>query len=216
MRVAALYDIHGNLPALEAVLEEVRAPPVEHAGGRRRRRSRPWPWKRCGAVLDYKFRSSSSTRIASWRRVQRYGVSRSRTPWRFGLFAAMPLPDLDATLARSALTRTTPSIPTMIGAGHELRRHGWARSPFTPATEELIDAGASWTSILDAADLKDSVDFLGVGPDTCSLESNDRGDSGVTFSGDAVRSRFAHLVAWAGRSASRRPHRGAATAEGRH
>src|SRR6266446_619438 len=24
MRVAALYDIHGNLPALEAVLEEVR------------------------------------------------------------------------------------------------------------------------------------------------------------------------------------------------
>ncbi len=27
MRVAALYDIHGNLPALEAVLDEVR-----HAG----------------------------------------------------------------------------------------------------------------------------------------------------------------------------------------
>ena len=25
MRIAALYDIHGNLPALEAVLEEVRA-----------------------------------------------------------------------------------------------------------------------------------------------------------------------------------------------
>ena len=29
MRVAALYDIHGNLPALEAVLEDVRAEAVE-------------------------------------------------------------------------------------------------------------------------------------------------------------------------------------------
>src|SRR6059058_5219000 len=29
MRVAALYDIHGNLPALEAVLEEVRTEAVE-------------------------------------------------------------------------------------------------------------------------------------------------------------------------------------------
>ena len=30
MRVAALYDIHGNVPALEAVLEEVRALRVDH------------------------------------------------------------------------------------------------------------------------------------------------------------------------------------------
>src|SRR5438132_9056165 len=29
MRVAALYDIHGNLPALEAVLKEVRGAAVE-------------------------------------------------------------------------------------------------------------------------------------------------------------------------------------------
>jgi putative phosphoesterase len=29
MRVAALYDIHGNLPALEAVLEELRRDPVD-------------------------------------------------------------------------------------------------------------------------------------------------------------------------------------------
>src|SRR5712691_10058823 len=29
MRVAALYDIHGNLPALEAVLEEVRQAAVD-------------------------------------------------------------------------------------------------------------------------------------------------------------------------------------------
>src|SRR5579862_9373905 len=29
MRVAALYDIHGNLPALEAVLEEIRQAKVE-------------------------------------------------------------------------------------------------------------------------------------------------------------------------------------------
>ena len=30
MRVAALYDIHGNLPALEAVLEEIRQANVDH------------------------------------------------------------------------------------------------------------------------------------------------------------------------------------------
>jgi putative phosphoesterase len=30
MRIAALYDIHGNLPALEAVLREVRAANVDH------------------------------------------------------------------------------------------------------------------------------------------------------------------------------------------
>ena len=29
MRVAAVYDIHGNLPALEAVLEEIRAADVD-------------------------------------------------------------------------------------------------------------------------------------------------------------------------------------------
>ena len=29
-RIAALYDIHGNLPALEAVLEEVRRAGVDH------------------------------------------------------------------------------------------------------------------------------------------------------------------------------------------
>ena len=29
-RVAVLYDIHGNLPALEAVLEEVRRAGVDH------------------------------------------------------------------------------------------------------------------------------------------------------------------------------------------
>jgi predicted phosphodiesterase len=30
MRVAALYDIHGNLPAREAVLQEVRQAGVDH------------------------------------------------------------------------------------------------------------------------------------------------------------------------------------------
>ena len=30
MRVAAIYDIHGNLPALEAVLQEIRHEEVDH------------------------------------------------------------------------------------------------------------------------------------------------------------------------------------------
>jgi len=33
MRVAALYDIHGNLPALEAVLEQVRREKVDQVVG---------------------------------------------------------------------------------------------------------------------------------------------------------------------------------------
>src|SRR6267378_8047354 len=30
MRVAALYDIHGNLPALEAVLQDIRQAEIDH------------------------------------------------------------------------------------------------------------------------------------------------------------------------------------------
>lgn len=30
MRVAAIYDMHGNLPALEAVLEDIRQAEVDH------------------------------------------------------------------------------------------------------------------------------------------------------------------------------------------
>ena len=30
MRVAAIYDIHGNLPALEAVLQDIRQAEVDH------------------------------------------------------------------------------------------------------------------------------------------------------------------------------------------
>ncbi len=30
MRVAAIYDIHGNLPALEAVLQEIRQAEIDH------------------------------------------------------------------------------------------------------------------------------------------------------------------------------------------
>ena len=30
MRIAAIYDIHGNLPALEAVLQEIRQEKIDH------------------------------------------------------------------------------------------------------------------------------------------------------------------------------------------
>ena len=42
-RVAALYDVHGNLPALEAVLDEVDRLRTRRAALRRRRRRRPLP-----------------------------------------------------------------------------------------------------------------------------------------------------------------------------
>jgi Icc-related predicted phosphoesterase len=41
MRVAALYDIHGNLPALEAVLQDIRQAKVDFIVIGGRYRSRP-------------------------------------------------------------------------------------------------------------------------------------------------------------------------------
>lgn len=48
MKIAALYDIHGNLPALEAVLREVREAAVDRivVGGD------VFPGPMCGEALD--------------------------------------------------------------------------------------------------------------------------------------------------------------------
>ena len=43
MRVAALYDVHGNLPALEAVLADPRCATADVIVMRRRRRRRAVP-----------------------------------------------------------------------------------------------------------------------------------------------------------------------------
>ena len=64
VRVAALYDVHGNLPALDAVLAEVDAGSDPR---RRRLAAGPWPaetLERC-AALDGDVRSSAVTPTAS-------------------------------------------------------------------------------------------------------------------------------------------------------
>jgi hypothetical protein len=45
VRIAALYDVHGNLPALEAVLEEVEGEQPVSAAISYRARSRTKRWR---------------------------------------------------------------------------------------------------------------------------------------------------------------------------
>ena len=51
-RVAAIYDIHGNLPALEAVLEDVRQAGVDHIVVGGDVIPGPMPRETVAAVLD--------------------------------------------------------------------------------------------------------------------------------------------------------------------
>ena len=53
MRVAALYDIHGNLPALEAVLQEVRQAGVDQVVVGGDVVSGPMPRETLGTLLDF-------------------------------------------------------------------------------------------------------------------------------------------------------------------
>ncbi|MBI3459590.1 metallophosphoesterase family protein [Candidatus Acetothermia bacterium] len=60
MRVAAIYDIHGNLPALEAVLQDIRQAEVDHVvvggdvlpGPMPRDTLTSGQWRPCGACTD--------------------------------------------------------------------------------------------------------------------------------------------------------------------
>src|SRR5437660_12643952 len=74
MRVAAIYDIHGNLPALKAVLQELRREDVDHVvvGGD----VVPGPMVRETLTRLWRslFPSSSSTGMATLRCSRRWPV----------------------------------------------------------------------------------------------------------------------------------------------
>jgi hypothetical protein len=81
MRVAAIYDIHGNLPALEAVLQEVRLAEVglivvggDVVPG-------PMPRETLACLLDLDIRFSlykAIARLTRWQRWQAQAQSESR------------------------------------------------------------------------------------------------------------------------------------------
>lgn len=78
MRVAALYDVHGNLPALEAVLEEVERADVDHIVFGGDVVSGPWPAETLARVVALGeravlLRGNADRDLEPWRR-QRLGA----------------------------------------------------------------------------------------------------------------------------------------------
>jgi Icc-related predicted phosphoesterase len=67
MRVAALYDIHGNLPALEAVLEELRQADVDQIVVGGDVVPGPMPRETLWRLLDLERPCIFSMATASWR-----------------------------------------------------------------------------------------------------------------------------------------------------
>jgi predicted TIM-barrel fold metal-dependent hydrolase len=109
-------------------------------------------------------------------------------PTRFGLFAAMPLPDVDATLAEIAYAYDTLEAD---GIGL-LTSYGevWLGNPaFRPVMEELNRRRAVVHVHPTAANCCRNLDYApGIGPGSIEYGTDTtRAIIGVTFSGDAAR-----------------------------
>jgi predicted TIM-barrel fold metal-dependent hydrolase len=109
-------------------------------------------------------------------------------PTRFGLFAAMPLPDVDATLAEIAYAYDTLKVD---GVGL-LTSYGdtWlGNAAFRPVMEELNRRSAVVHVHPTAANCCRNLEYApGVGPGSLEYGTDTtRAIMGVTFSGDAAR-----------------------------
>lgn len=111
-----------------------------------------------------------------------------RYPGRFGLFAAVPLPDVDATLKEIAYAFDTLKAD---GIGLFTSYGGmWLGNPaFRPVMEELHRRKAVVTVHPTAADCCRNLSYApGIGPGTIEYGTDTtRAIIGVTFSGDAAR-----------------------------
>ena len=137
-RVAALYDIHGNLPALQAVLEEVRRLDVDVilfggdlAWG-------PMPTETVNCITELENRSVFIRGNADREVAERYGQAQGLEPWvaEVNLWCADQLTDEQRTFL-SRLQDT--AVIDVDGLGPTLFCHGSPRSDeetITPATPE--------------------------------------------------------------------------------
>ena len=130
---------------------------------------------------------AQSRRLA--RACNEYGAKLvSDHPTRFGLFAAVPLPDVDAALAEIAYaydTLKTDGIALFTSYGDK-----WLGNPgFRPVMEELNRRRAVVTVHPTAADCCRNLAYApGVGPGSIEYGTDTtRAIMGVAFSGDAVR-----------------------------
>jgi putative phosphoesterase len=143
MRIAALYDIHGNLPALEAVLDEVRRERVDEVvvGGD----VFPGPMPReCLAALlalnvpTHFIRGNGDREVvAQFRREETPWFQQAREEWRVPVrWTAQQLSQREGELvAKWPLTATLE----IAGLGHALFCHGTPRDDneiFTASTPE--------------------------------------------------------------------------------
>jgi predicted TIM-barrel fold metal-dependent hydrolase len=109
-------------------------------------------------------------------------------PTRFGLFAAVPLPDVDAAVAEVAYacdTLKADGIALFTSYGDK-----WLGNPtFRPVMEELNRRGAVVTVHPTAADCCRNLSYApGIAPSTIEYGTDTtRAIIGVAFSGDAVR-----------------------------
>ncbi len=131
--------------------------------------------------------SEQSRRLA--RACNEYGARLVQDhPTRFGLFAALPLPDVDASLKEIAYaydTLKTDGIGLYTNYGTK-----WLGDPsFRPVMEELNRRKAIVTVHPTAADCCRNLTYApGVGPGTIEYGTDTtRAIIGVTFSGDAAR-----------------------------
>ena len=151
MRVAALYDIHGNLPALEAVLDEVRRAEVDQVVVGGDVVPGPWPREALARLLELdlpvRFIHGNCERSVLAQKAARDGGE--VTYW--GTTSGMPLPEpwlaahrwtaQQMTAEDEALLATWPRTLRLEvdGLGEVLFCHGTPRSEteiFTRATPE--------------------------------------------------------------------------------
>ena len=158
MRVAALYDIHGNLPALEAVLAEVEREGVDTivfggdiAAGRRSPGGRSSSCARCRTRASSRQRRPARRARVRGRRgaglARRAGLDSEQADWLADLPFSVGLDDM---LFCHATPRNDEEIVTPLTPDERLAEilAGVEQRPWSPATRTCSRTGESATSLL--------------------------------------------------------------------
>lgn len=125
MRVAALYDVHGNLPALEAVLEEVERAEVDRIVFGGDVVSGPWPAETLARVVALGeravlLRGNADRELEPWRR-QRLGEDGHARVLGWPLTAGLLVDGLGRVLFCHATPRHDDEIITRITPEERIR-----------------------------------------------------------------------------------------------